>query len=89
MAIETVRRRRKLTAKETARRLGISERKVRRLVAESRDDYEARAEQRRQQALALRQSGLTLKETAEKMGTTWQAVDCLTRRARARMEAQG
>ena len=42
--------RRKRTAREAAALLGVSERTIRNIVAEPRDDYEARARERRNPA---------------------------------------
>jgi DNA-binding transcriptional regulator LsrR (DeoR family) len=69
-----VQRRRKLTAKETAKRLGISERTVQRLVAEAREDYEGRASQRKETAGTMREAGADWDAIAEAIdGTTWAA----------------
>ena len=76
--------RRKLTAREVAKRYGISERHVRRVVAEPRTDYEARAVQRQDQALALIESGLTYQQVADKLGITRGTAAGLVHRARAR-----
>ena len=60
--------RRKMTAKEAAKRFGVTERTVRRLIAEPREDFLARARERRAQAAKLRRQGLKYKEIAEQMG---------------------
>lgn len=60
--------RRKYTAKELADRTGMSERTVRRLIAEERTDYEDRARQRREQIIALHQQGLTQAAIARQLG---------------------
>jgi transposase len=70
----TVRRRRKLTAKETAKRLGISTRTVQRHVAEARDTYETRATLRKTTAGTMRAAGSTWAEIAAAVdGTEWAA----------------
>ena len=76
--------RRKLTAREVAKRYGVSERHVRRVVAEPRDDFEARARARQDQALALIESGLTYRQVADKLGITRGTAAGLVHRARAR-----
>lgn len=76
--------RRKLTAREVAQRYGISERHVRRAIAEPRDDFEARARARQAQALALIESGLTYQQVADQMGITRGTAAGLVHRARAR-----
>ena len=45
--------RRKLTAREAAERFGVCPRTIRRIVAEPRDEFEARAASRRKQAAEL------------------------------------
>ena len=59
--------RRKRTAREAAALLGVSERTIRNIVAEPRDDYEARARERRHRAAELRKQGLQYREIAEIM----------------------
>ncbi len=60
--------RRKQTARELAEKFGASTRTIQRLVAEPRDDYEARARERRNRAAELRKRGLQYREIAETMG---------------------
>lgn len=60
-------KRRSITARELAERLGSSERTARRLVAEPRDEFLDRAEVRRRQASELRAQGLKYREIAETM----------------------
>ena len=76
--------RRRFTAREVAARYGISERHVRRAIAEPRDDFEARARARQAQALALIESGLTYQQVADQMGITRGTAAGLVHRARAR-----
>lgn len=82
------RTRRKLTAREVARRYGISERHVRNAVAEPRDEYEARASARQDEALALRQQGLTYQQVADQLGVSRGAAAGLVHRARRRKESE-
>ncbi len=63
-------RRRKITAKEVGARVGISERHVRRLAAEPRAEFLARAKARRLTAARLRIQGLSYAEIAAKTNTT-------------------
>lgn len=60
--------RRKRTAREVAEQLGVSPRTVRRFVAEPRDAYLSRAEQRRQQIRELREQGLSMRAIATEVG---------------------
>lgn len=74
--------RRKVTAREAAEQLGVSTRTIRRLVAEPRAEFEARAQARRARAVELREQGLLYKEIAEEMDTTTGIVGRLLRDAR-------
>ncbi|MFE5708110.1 helix-turn-helix domain-containing protein [Rhodococcus koreensis] len=76
--------RRKRTAREIAEQLGASPRTVRRIVAEPRGEFEARAEARRAQAVELRAQGLKYTEIAEAMGVTTGTVGRLLSDARKR-----
>lgn len=78
--------RRNVTAKETAERLGVSVRTVRRLIAEPREDFLSRAQQRRIQAGTLRVQGMQYKEIADEMGISIGAVGRLVRDARLKGE---
>lgn len=60
--------RRKQTAKELAERFGVSDRTVRRLMAEPRESFLARAQARRDQAVELRSRGMTHSQIAAEMG---------------------
>ncbi len=66
--------RRTKTAKEMAERLGVSERTIRNIVAESRDSYQARAAERRDMAVKLREQGMKYREIAEEMEISTGAV---------------
>ncbi len=81
MAAENPMRRSK-TAKEMAARLGVSERTIRNVVAEPRADFEARAQERRQRAVELREQGLKYREIAEEMGCSVGTVGTLLHHAR-------
>lgn len=60
--------RRKRTAREVAEQLGVSPRTVRRFVAEPRNDYLSRAEQRRKEIRKLREQGLSMRAIANEVG---------------------
>lgn len=63
-----IQKRRTKTAREIAEKFGISERTVRTMIAEPRDEYLARASTKREQAAELRAEGLSVRAIAEKMG---------------------
>lgn len=85
--LPTIRKRRPYPAAQIAEALGISERTVRRRVAESREDYERRAARRRAFVAEQRAQGVPLATIAEQLGATVDAVKSLHKQARAR--AQG
>lgn len=60
-------KRRAITARELADRLGSSERTARRLVAEPRADFLDRAKTRRSKAIELRSQGMKYREIAAEM----------------------
>ena len=62
------RARRNHTATELAKRFGVSPRTIRNTVAEERDVYLSRAEQRREQIRELRKQGLSMRAIAEQVG---------------------
>lgn len=61
---------RKFTARELAARTGLSERTVRRVIAEERDVYVGRAQERRAQIVELYRHGLTHAQIAERLTVT-------------------
>ncbi|QRZ60971.1 hypothetical protein [Rothia sp. ZJ932] len=63
-------RKRTKTAREIANRFGISERTVRTMIAEPRDQYLARAKYKRKQAAELRTQRLSIRKIAEKIGVS-------------------
>ncbi|WP_301851156.1 sigma factor-like helix-turn-helix DNA-binding protein [Rhodococcus pyridinivorans] len=81
MGAETPARRNR-SARELAERLGISPRSVRNIVAEPRDQYLARAAERRKRVLELRAQGLKLREIAEQVGMTTGGVGTIIHHAR-------
>lgn len=62
-----VQRKRTKTAREIAQKFGISERTVRTMIAEPRDQYLARANAKREQVVALRAEGLSVRAIAQKL----------------------
>jgi DNA-directed RNA polymerase specialized sigma24 family protein len=75
-------KRRSITARELAERLGSSERTARRLVAEPWDEYLARAAERRKRAVELRKQGLKYPQIAKEMGISTGSVGSLIHDAR-------
>lgn len=75
---------RPLTAAEAAAMLGVSERHVRRLRAEPRDEVTARATERRKRAAELRAGGATYKAIADDLGCSTGTVGRLLHEHRER-----
>lgn len=75
-----IQKKRTLKAREVALLEGISERTVKRYIAQSREDYEQEAQEKRSLAFHLRSSGLKWREVAEKMNTTENAAIAYYRR---------
>ena len=80
--------RRKLTAKQMAARFGVSDRTVRRIMAEPRSVYLSRAQERREQAVELRAEGLTQQQVATRMGVSQQTVSRLLSEAKKLAETE-
>lgn len=76
MAAET-RKRRNKTAKEMAEQLGISVRSVRNIIAEPRENFEARAAEKRTLARQLRDGGATYREIADELKVSIGSVSSL------------
>jgi DNA-directed RNA polymerase specialized sigma24 family protein len=74
--------RRSVTARELAERLGSSERTARRLIAEPRDEFLRRAQERRDRVVALRKQGMKYKDIAKEMGISTGAVGRILHDAR-------
>ncbi|WP_431031549.1 hypothetical protein [Plantibacter sp. RU18] len=62
-----------MTAKEAAKRFGISERHVRNIAAEPRAEFERRAFERGEQILAWRAEGVLWRDIAERLGISLNA----------------
>jgi len=75
-----IQKKRTLKAREVALLEGISERTVRKYIAQPREDYEQEAQEKRSLAFHLRSSGLKWREVAEKMNTTENAAIAYYRR---------
>lgn len=75
------------TAREAAEALNISERTIRKYMAQPRAEYLADADRRRKQALALKEQGLKYREIAEIMNISFDGAEALVKRARAQERA--
>jgi len=75
------RRRRTKTAREMAEQLGVSERSIRKIVAEPRDAYEARAKDKQIRARQLRATGATYRQIADDLGISLGSVSTLLHRS--------
>lgn len=62
--------RRNVPARVLAERLGVSERTVHRYIAEPRDEYEARAVERRRRIVEMRGQGMTMRKIAAELGVS-------------------
>nr|CDL66253.1 unnamed protein product [uncultured bacterium]CRY94537.1 hypothetical protein [uncultured prokaryote] len=81
--IETERRKRRVTAREGARLTGLSERYIRKLVAQTREDYLAEQAERREAIRAYHDDeGHTWEQTAAHFGTSIYNVQKRAYRAR-------
>ena len=76
------------TAKELARRYGISERSVRNVIAVPRPEFDASAKARQREALTLREKGLTYGQIAKELGISRDSAAGLVRRALAHQRAE-
>lgn len=86
--IETERRKRRVTAREGARLTGVSERYIRKLVAQTREDWLAEQAERREAIRAYHDDeGHTWQQTADHFGTSIYNVQKRARRARRDREA--
>ncbi|MFD8104361.1 replication protein RepB [Nocardia fluminea] len=71
--------RRAKTARELADQFGTTDRTIRRMVAEPRDNYETRAKEKREHARTLRAGGATYRQIADEMGISIGSVSTLLR----------
>lgn len=74
--------RRPQTARELAEEMGASARTIQRIWAEPREEFLARANQRRTRAVELRSQGMKYREIADAMGVTIGTVSSLIHGAR-------
>jgi len=80
--------RRSKTARELAAQFGVHPVTVRRMIAEPRGDFLARAKARRERAVELRATGLKHREIAAEMGVPIGTVGRLLHEAKKLTEAQ-
>jgi DNA-directed RNA polymerase specialized sigma24 family protein len=78
-----------MTAREAAELLGCSPRRIRAAVAEPRHEFLARAAERREKVLALRQQGLKYREIAEDLGIPIGTVKTILYQAKKAVPAGG
>jgi DNA-binding CsgD family transcriptional regulator len=78
-------RQRKGTAKELGKRFNRSPRTIKRIIAEPRADFEARSQDRQEEAMELKTQGLSYAEIGSAMGITRDSASGLVRRAKARV----
>lgn len=76
--------RRTRTAREVAQLLHVSERTVRKAMAEPRDEFLARAAQRREAVMALRGEGKKYREIADELGLPMGTVKTIIHHAKAK-----
>lgn len=76
--------RRKKTARELAEQFGVSPRTIREIVAEPRNEFEARSQTRQDEALGLRTKGLSYAEIGKALGISRDAAAGLVRRGQQR-----
>jgi transposase len=73
--------RRNIPARVLAERLGVSTRTIYRYIAEPRDEYEARATERRRKILEMREQGMTIRKIAAELGVSVGLVGTYTKQA--------
>lgn len=79
---------REKTAKELAEEMGVSISTITRRYAEPRDEYIARAREREDRALALKEENYPDKEIADILGVSYYSAIGLIKRARRRRDQE-
>lgn len=87
MGAETPARRAR-TAREMAEEFGVSTSTVKRLIAEPREEYLARAKARRERVVELRAAGLKHREIANELGIPMGTVGYVLHQAKKIAEAE-
>lgn len=80
--------RRAKTAREMAEQFGASSRTIQRLIAEPRENFEARAREKRQRAAELREQGLRYREIADELEVSIGSVSSLLHGSRSKATAR-
>jgi hypothetical protein len=75
-----------MTAREAAEKIGVTERHIRRVVAEPREEYLARAAAQRERILELREQGMKHREIAATLGIPLGTVGTTLWHAKKRQE---
>lgn len=70
-----------MTARQAAEQIGVSERMIRRVVAEPRDEYDRRVKERGDQILKWRENGILWREIAERLDVSTGAAQMAGNRA--------
>lgn len=81
--VEPHRGRRTKTARQVAAQFGVTPRHIRRVIAEDRDDYEGRADARRERIVALHRQGLGVRAIARELEVSAGLVSTRLKEARA------
>ena len=80
--------RRNVPARVLAERLGVSPRTIYRYIAEPRDEYEARAVERRRKMVEMREQGMTMRKIATELGVSVGLVGTYAKQAEREAAAQ-
>lgn len=80
--------RRKMTAREAAELVGCTPRHIRSVVAEPRHEFLARAAERREKVMALRDQGKKYREIADELGISVGTVSTIIHHAKKMQASQ-